>query len=145
MTAGVGVNWLPRSEPLAPCACVARGRSRPRARKRPARVGAGAPRPDQGVRRRRRLVVLGDVAELPWLDGIAYLGRDEAAPHLLLPTSRRPDVPLDLFARALAARVPGCPGGGAVLPEPTGGMLWVPIAAAGPIERASLEAWMASP
>jgi len=143
MTAGVGVSWLPRSEPLAPCACIARGTA---ARAladtllawEPARLDRIKACAGDGV-----LVVLGEGPDLPWLDGITYLGRDDAAPHLLMPTSRRPDVPVDLFARALAARVRGTPG--AVLPDPAGGILWVPVAAAGPIERASLEAWTASP
>jgi len=145
MTAGVGVSWLPRSAPLAPCACIARGAA---ARAlgnallawEPARLARIKACAGDGV-----LVVLGDNPDLPWLDGITYLGRDEAAPHLLLPTTRRPNVPVDLFARALAAHVPGAKGGGAVVPDPAGGLDWVPIAAAGPIERASLEAWMASP
>ena len=145
MTAGMGVNWLPRSEPLAPCACIARGAA--------ARALGNALLAWESARLDRIkacagdgvLVVLGDGADLPWLDGITYLGRDQAAPHLLLPTTHRPDVPADLFARALAAHVPGATVGGVVVPDPAGGLDWVPIAAAGPIERAALEAWTASP
>jgi len=145
MTAGVGVTWSPRSEPLVPCACIGGG---PVARalgrtlltwdaSRLARVKACA---GEGV-----LVVLGDGADLPWSDGVTYLGRDRAAPHLLLPTSRRPDVPVDLFARAVAAHIPDAVTAGAILPDESDGLLWVPVAAAGPIERASLETWMADP
>jgi hypothetical protein len=145
MAAGVGVTWSLRSEPLVPCACIGRGavaQALGRAlltldRARLSRLEACA---GEGL-----LIVLGEVADLPWSDGITYLGRDEAAPHLLLPTSRRPDVPVDLFARALAAHVPEAAKGGAILPDPVDGLLWVPVAAAGPIERASLEAWMAGP
>jgi hypothetical protein len=145
MTAGVGVTWSLRSEPLVPCACIARG---PVAlvlarallgwdATRLARVRACA---GQGV-----LVVLGEGSDLPWSDGLTYLGRDQAAPHLLLPTNRRPDVPVDLFARAIAAHIPEATKAGAILPDDADGLLWVPVAAAGPIERESLETWMASP
>lgn len=145
MTAGVGVTWSPRSEPLVPCACIARG---PIARTlghtmltwdatRLARVKACA---GEGV-----LVLLGESADLPWSDGVVFLGRDPAAPHLLLPTNRRPDVPVDLFARAVAAHLPEAAKAGVILPDETDALLWVPVVAAGPVERESLEAWMASP
>jgi hypothetical protein len=140
----VAVGWSARSEPLAACACIARG---PAARAlgrallawEPARLARITACAGEGV-----LVVLGDGSELPWVDGITYLGRDQAAPHLLLPTSRRPDVPVDLFARALAARLPAGSRAVAVLPDGDG-LLWIPVAAAGPVERASLEAWTAAP
>jgi hypothetical protein len=45
------------------------------------------------------LLVVGD--ELPWADGVVYLGRDPDAPKLLLPTTLMPEVPVDLFERAL--------------------------------------------
>jgi len=145
MTAGVGVTWSLRSEPLVPCACIALG---PVAlvlarallewdATRLARVKACA---GEGV-----LVVLGERSDLPWTDGVTYLGRDQAAPHLLLPTNRRPDVPVDLFARAVAAHIPEATRAGAILPDDADGLLWVPVAAAGPVERESLETWMATP
>jgi MoxR-vWA-beta-propeller ternary system domain bpX5 len=52
------------------------------------------------------LVLLGEGQTLPWVDGVRYLGRDPLAPHLLLPTNRKPDVPVDLFERALIQRSP---------------------------------------
>ena len=67
------------------------------------------------------------------------------AVHLLLPTNRKSDVPIDLFARAVAAHIPEAAKAGAILPDGTDGLLWVPVAAAGPVERASLETWMAGP
>jgi hypothetical protein len=63
----------------------------------------------------------------------------------LLPTSRGPDVPVDLFARALAARVPDPARAAAVLPDERGGVVWVPTTAAGPIDRDVLEAWVLRP
>lgn len=48
------------------------------------------------------LLIQGSAADLPWAEGLIYLGKDEAAPQLLLPTSHAPNVPSTLFERALA-------------------------------------------
>ena len=50
------------------------------------------------------IILLGEAASLPWVDGVSYLGSDERAPHLLLPTNREPNVPLDLLQQALIER-----------------------------------------
>jgi hypothetical protein len=52
------------------------------------------------------IVLLGEPESLPWVDGVSYLGSDERAPHLLLPTNRDPNVPLDLLQQALIERCP---------------------------------------
>jgi hypothetical protein len=141
--AGVVVRWVQRGEPLPACACIARGAAA-RALANvllawdAARLGRMIACAGEGL-----LVVLGEEADLPWLEGITYLGRDREAPHLLLPTSRRPDVPVDLFVRALAARVPEAARAGAILPVDDE-LFWAPVSAAGPVERDSLEAWMAT-
>lgn len=43
---------------------------------------------------------------LPWVDGAAYIAPRPEAPMLWLPTTQRPDVALDLLARAIAQRHP---------------------------------------
>ena len=146
MTAGVGVRWVPRSEPLAPFACVARGAAAQALGRALLAWDAARLARIKACAGDDLLLLLGEGPDLPWQEGITYLGRDEAAPHLLLPTSRRPDVPVDLFARALAGQITEAKGAGAVLPDDTpDGLLWIPIWAAGPIERESLEAWTAGP
>ena len=50
------------------------------------------------------LLLIGAAEELPWVDGVVYLGRDPEAPSLLLPTTLEPDVPAPLFERAILAR-----------------------------------------
>ncbi len=50
-------------------------------------------------------VVIGAADALPWIDGVRYLGRDDAAAALLLPTTHAPDVAPALLARAVQARV----------------------------------------
>jgi len=60
------------------------------------------------------LIAKDNAAEaLPWTAGVAYLAPRPEAPTLWLPTTRRPDVPLDLLVRAIAQRHP--PGGAMVL------------------------------
>jgi hypothetical protein len=54
-----------------------------------------------GIVFQRGVLILGDECDLPWVDGILYLGRDDAAPSLLLPTALRPDVPVALLERAV--------------------------------------------
>jgi hypothetical protein len=50
------------------------------------------------------LVVTGDAADLPWVEGIAYAAPSPHAPILWLPTLMAPDAPADLLARALRQR-----------------------------------------
>jgi hypothetical protein len=92
----------------------------------------------KGVAGERLLIVLGEEELLAWVDGVTYLGRDEAAPSLLLPTALEPDVPAALFERALlkhlqrAAPI-------AVLP---GAQLLTSVAAARAISRQTLSDWL---
>ena len=55
----------------------------------------------KGVATSDTIVLLGEAESLPWVDGVSYLGSDERAPHLLLPTNREPSVPADLLQQAL--------------------------------------------
>jgi hypothetical protein len=47
------------------------------------------------------LVVLGPMAQLPWVDGVAYAAPSAQAPLLWLPTTHEPNVPHDLLFSAL--------------------------------------------
>ena len=85
------------------------------------------------------LVLLGDTESLPWVEGVVYLGRDAAAPSLLLPCNLAPDVAPALLERALLARVAGA-SPLAVLPR---GEWLVPVGAARPVARETLAAWLA--
>ena len=60
----------------------------------------------KGVATSDAIVLLGEAESLPWVDGVSYLGSDERAPHLLLPTSREPNVPSDLLQQALIEQSP---------------------------------------
>lgn len=85
------------------------------------------------------LVLLGDTESLPWVEGVVYLGRDPAAPALLLPCTLAPEVAPALLERALVARAAGATPL-AVLPRSAH---LVPVGAARPVSRESLEAWLA--
>lgn len=50
------------------------------------------------------ILLLGEQHNLPWLPESLYLGKDERAPHLWLPTHVEPSVPIDLLDKAIAAQ-----------------------------------------
>jgi hypothetical protein len=142
MSTGIRLTWSGRSVPLAARAVVGRG---PVARALARRLLAwhetqlGQVRACAGT---DVLVVMGEEASLPWVEGALYLGHDAAAPVLLLPTNRAPGVPCDLLAEALAARLGRGPW--AAFPDDAGGLVAVPVATAGPVARAQLEGWLES-
>lgn len=49
----------------------------------------------------RRLLILGATDDLPWVEGVAYLGRSPKAPSLLLPTLFAPNWPEPLLENAV--------------------------------------------
>lgn len=89
--------------------------------------GGGAVR---GVVAEDVLVVLGDV---PWVDGLTWLGQDEAARGLWLPTWQAPTVPVGLVGRAVAGTV-GLPA--VLLPD-----LVVSVVEAAPFDLQRLQRW----
>lgn len=99
------VAFAEREPPLSPIAVSARGAvARALLTKL---VSWPADRLDRlsGVFSGDLVVVLGsEEADLPWVDGVRYLGRDPQAPSLLLPTTLEPVLPLALLERALVAR-----------------------------------------
>jgi hypothetical protein len=100
----VPIAWRPRSAPLEPVGMAARGEAaRALARRLLARSDEDLARLT-GVAGQDLILLLGDSALLPWVEGAAYLGRDPRAPSLLLPTNREPSVPLPLVERALVLR-----------------------------------------
>ena len=124
------VAWVPRDPPLAPCAVVAEGpcatalAERLLAEGRDDRRGLASPG-------ERRLLVVGD--DLPWVDGVRWLGVDPAARGLFLPTTLQPTLPVPLLAEAVRRRV-GLPA--VALP----GAVWA-AGALGPLQVHRLAAW----
>ena len=100
------IKWHFREEPRVPAAVVAFGDvAKDLARKLLASDDAKWPSL-KGVATSDGIVLLGEAVSLPWVDGVSYLGSDERAPHLLLPTNREPNLPLDLLQQALIERSP---------------------------------------
>lgn len=99
-----------------PIAVVACGEAAKKLAKKLVATEAGDLAKWKGVATPDTLVVLGETDSLPWVDGVSYLGADMDAPHLLLPTNREPNVPLDLLERALLRRSP-FPPPLAIIPE----------------------------
>jgi hypothetical protein len=84
------------------------------------------------------IIVLGEASALPWADGVVYMGRDESAPDLLLPTVLAPTVPpavLEAAVRKIVQRATPV----AVVPTPA---RLIPCGSARSIDRALLAAWL---
>jgi hypothetical protein len=87
------------------------------------------------------LLLVGPGEALPWADGALYLGRDPAAPALLLPTMLAPSVPLELLERALRRRL-AASGPLALLPR-AGAVEVVALAGARTVTAERLAQWAA--
>ncbi|HEX7181678.1 MAG TPA: hypothetical protein VF756_07535 [Thermoanaerobaculia bacterium] len=139
------MTWRPRAAPLDPVGLAVRGEAARELARRLLARGDEALGRLQGVAAPGLLVVLGDPleagADLPWVDGAVYLGRDPGAPALLLPTAREPSAPLPLVERALViqARASGASPPFAVLLDPP---LLASIQEARPLVRPRLLAWL---
>lgn len=134
----IEVSWRPRREPLAPSGAAARGAAAARLARRLLEEDDDSLAELRGVGGRDVLVILGAAERLPWVEGVTYVGRDEHAPALLLPTTLEPSVPAALVERAFAARFPKlmpC----AVL---TGPSALVPVAEARAVARKTLLKWL---
>ncbi|MGH9765339.1 MAG: hypothetical protein ACREDR_09505 [Blastocatellia bacterium] len=117
------IAWEARATPLVPAGAWALGAAAENLARRLLALDdqhfaslAGLARiEDRGL-----LIILGEEAFLPWVDGICYLGRDEQAPSLLLPTNFVPTAPLPLLERALLQRASASKGNPplVVIPDP---------------------------
>jgi hypothetical protein len=133
------LNWLPRERPLTPCAVVAQGEAAQRLARRLLEYPDAELAQLQGVAERGTLVIRGEMAVLPWAEGVLYLGQDAEAPALLLPTALRPDFPAALLERAVRTQFPAVAPPVAVLP---GTQQVVSLAAARTVARANVQAWL---
>lgn len=133
----LAISWSTRDVPLTPVAVVARGDVAPRLI---ARLRA---LPDDRLARLEGgatgsvVIVAGAPEDLPWVDGVTYLGREPGAAELLVPTTRRADAPAALVEAALRVRA-GLPSGPfAVLLDP---LTVLPLAPLRHVDREALGA-----
>lgn len=134
----IPLRWIPRETPLSARAVAASGSSARALAHRLAALDDTALSALVAVANADLLVVLGEASALPWVDGVIYLGRDDAAPELLLPTALAPTVPpavLEASVRTMVSRAAPI----AVLPAQA---RLVPCGLARAIDRARLVAWL---
>lgn len=118
------MNWVDRAEPLCPRGALARGAARKGLVRRLLALPDDALAQLSGVGGSDLVVVIGDV---PWADGVIWLGADPAAPGLWLPTNRVPTQPLGLVTQVVARST--------TLPAVYVEGLIVPVAEARPLAR----------
>lgn len=137
------IRFSPRADILDPVAVAGVGRAARALANRLLRSTDARLQGLRGAAGDDLLVVLGETSALPWADGVAYLGRDPDAPRLLVPTTVRPDIALDVLERAVARRAAALP---SRLPSPWAMLVSPPqlfsVAHAAAIERDRLHAWL---
>jgi hypothetical protein len=129
---------MSRSTPLTARAVVASGVTAKELGRRLAQLDDDSLHALAAVASDDLLVVFGDEAALPWIDGVSYLGRDESAPDLLLPTVWAPSVAAVALEAAIRKRLPRSTPV-AVLPSPP---RLIDCSAARAIDREHLLAWV---
>jgi MoxR-vWA-beta-propeller ternary system domain bpX5 len=130
--------WRPRRVPLKPVAVAAEGES--------ARLLTRLlERTDEELLRLRGIrapsvpavLLSGEGDDLPWADGVVYLGKDDLAPALLVPSLLEPRLPLALLERAILSRFASLGTPVAVLPGAR--LRLFPMGGARPLSRARLD------
>ena len=134
----IKVTWQFRAEPLAASAVAGYGTVALRLGRRLLEVPDESLSLLKGVAGSGLLILIGEQDSLPWVDGVQYLGRDPAAPSLLVPTTLDPAVPIALLERVLSRRFEH-KSPLAVLPEL---QLVAPLDVAREVARESLRAWV---
>lgn len=136
------VRWVRRLAPLPPVAVAARGDAA-KALVRRLLLDADSQLANLSLVAGARLVVArADSDTLPWVDGARYLGIDPEAPNVLLPTTRAPDVPVQLFERHLLSVHGGLRSPVAVLANGDSGLTLVSLSDGRPPTRAGLARWL---
>ena len=99
-----GVGPTARLVPLVPSAVLALGPSSLALAARLLQLAEERLQRLRGVAGSEFLLLLGAAEDLPWCDGLTYLGREPSAPELLLPCAETSNVPPPLLLRALCER-----------------------------------------
>ncbi|MEQ9499966.1 MAG: hypothetical protein RIT81_24020 [Deltaproteobacteria bacterium] len=86
------ITWAPRPEPLVPCGAWAAGDVVAPLVARLLAIRDADLERLEGVVAPALLIVCGADDDLPWVDGVQYLGRHPDAPRLLVPTREEPNV-----------------------------------------------------
>lgn len=134
-------TWSDRESPLTACAVAACGNVARQLANQLLELDHAAMGRLSGVAGKNSIVLLGDETNLPWVDGVLYLGRDPLAPALLLPTRIEPTVPsANLLERALLNRFSKSKAPLAILPDT---LTIISCYDARQLTRSRIEEWLA--
>ncbi len=97
----LALRWSPREPPLEATAALASGDVALALAARVLTLSDEHLARLTAVAGSRRLLVLGATVDLPWVEGITYLGRTLGAPSLLLPTLFAPNWPEPLLENSV--------------------------------------------
>ncbi|WP_394836684.1 hypothetical protein LVJ94_07225 [Pendulispora rubella] len=136
---GIAVTFSARGDPLEPVGVVGVGPAALALARRVLAEDDAALAAWRGVVAQDAVFLLGAGDTLPWVDGAHYLGQDPAAPRILLPTTHRPNVPLEAFERALLRHAASLAPPLAILLEPR---CVVSLAEARPLARELVQKWL---
>ncbi len=101
MTQMLEIKWQNRFDSLQPLALIAFDDSAIRLKEKLLTFDDEKLLNLQGVFAENLLFITGKSENLPWIDGGIYLGKDQNAPTIFLPTNLRPTIPIDLFEKSL--------------------------------------------
>jgi len=104
MTQPFKIEWRNRFDALQPLAIIAFGDAANRLKAKLLSLDDERLSALQGVFNKDLLFVAGETENLPWADGVIYLGKDAAATSIFVPTNLRPNIPIDLFEKSLLLR-----------------------------------------
>ena len=95
------IHWQNRPDALAPCAMITFDAAALSLAEKLLSFDDEKLNDFQGVGAEKMVFLTGASERLPWTNGAVYLGRDAQMPSVLLPTTLKPNIPLELFERAL--------------------------------------------
>ncbi|HLM59814.1 MAG TPA: hypothetical protein VK308_03310 [Pyrinomonadaceae bacterium] len=130
------IHWQNRPDALAPCAMITSDAAALSLAEKLLSFDDEKLNSFQGVGAERMVLLTGDGESLPWANGAVYLGRDIQMPSVLLPTTLKPNIPLELFERALNEKFKAL-APFVALPERI-----IPYGKAKTLSRRALEKWL---
>lgn len=98
----ITIQWTTREPPLNPSGIFARGTAATALAKRLLQEPDDRLKTLKGVYGDDYIAVTGPEPNLPWVEGLVYMGEDENAPGLYMPTLCTPTVDVHLVVEALS-------------------------------------------
>jgi hypothetical protein len=102
MSPNLEIKWVSRFDSLPPLALIAFDGAASRLKEKLLSFDDEKLSVLQGVFAENLLFIAGE--DLPWSNGVIYLGKDAQAASIFVPTNLCPNVPFDLFEKSLLRR-----------------------------------------